>query len=342
MKKLFARPIIAGGFGFLLAFVLLLPAYYFLGRPAPSSITPLRQSEFRNDEYQFIDPLLSVRGSTASPGPYAPLESALKANIGAATRTGAADKVTIYFQNLNTANGLVINPDEQYSPASLLKVPVMMVYFKLAESDPSVLSRVLVYTGARDANEQEHLRSPNQLERGASYSVEKLIECMIRYSDNNAAELLMSNLNDRAGGYDALGRLFLDLGIAKIDLTNDFITVRAYSLFFRVLYNATYLNRAYSEKALELLSKTDFTAGLQAGMSQNVPVAEKFGEFSLQTMDGVVLRRELHNCGIVYYPDHPYLLCVMTKGADFTKLEDLIAHMSRTVYQFQEKLYPAS
>jgi hypothetical protein len=45
------------------------------------------------------------------------------------------------------------------------------------------------------------------------------------------------------------------------------------------------------------------------------------------------LFRELHDCGIVYLPDNPYLLCVMTKGNDFAKMEKIIEEISRLSYE---------
>ena len=38
---------------------------------------------------------------------------------------------------------------------------------------------------------------------------------------------------------------------------------------------------------------------------------------------------QLHDCGIVYYPQHPDLLCVMTKGPDFERLDDIIRGVSQ-------------
>jgi hypothetical protein len=61
----------------------------------------------------------------------------------------------------------------------------------------------------------------------------------------------------------------------------------------------------------------------------NIPVAHKFGERT-GFAGGV---KQLHDCGIVYYPKNPYLLCIMTRGTDFTKLESTIAAVSKMVYQ---------
>ena len=47
-------------------------------------------------------------------------------------------------------------------------------------------------------------------------------------------------------------------------------------------------------------------------------------------MDGGV--SELHDCGIVYQNDDPYVLCVMTQGRSFAELQALIADISSTVY----------
>jgi hypothetical protein len=59
-----------------------------------------------------------------------------------------------------------------------------------------------------------------------------------------------------------------------------------------------------------------------------VPVAHKFAERS----DPQTGEKQLHDCGIVYYPRHPYLLCVMTKGPGFEGLAGVVARVSRMVY----------
>ena len=54
------------------------------------------------------------------------------------------------------------------------------------------------------------------------------------------------------------------------------------------------------------------------------------------TVDGPSQQGELHDCGIVYYPNQPYLLCVMTKSksVDITPVERTIAQISSIAYQY--------
>lgn len=309
---------------------------YFLSNSA-TQLSPLRQSQFTKEGYQFTDPLLGLNmpGNT-TPKRYQSLRTSIESILKKARTSGDASVVSVFLKDENTSEDFAINPDEQYNPASLLKVPSMMAYYRLADADPAILKKELLYTGKEDLNVQENIRSPIQLTPAKYYTTEKLIEHMIKYSDNNAATLLVNYLNS-SNNEDAFNRLFNELGIQSIDLTNDYITIRAYSLFFRVLYNATYLDRDMSEKALKLLSETDFTKGIEAGVPNNITVSQKFGEFSKKDTRGVLLERELHNCGIVYYPNHPYLLCVMTKGSDFTKLEAVIARISEEVFAFTER-----
>jgi hypothetical protein len=42
--------------------------------------------------------------------------------------------------------------------------------------------------------------------------------------------------------------------------------------------------------------------------------------------------RQLHDCGIVYAPGKPYLICIMTRGSDFKRLSPVIAQISKQVY----------
>lgn len=292
----------------------------------------LRQSDLTPDNlYKYIDPLLGLKNNEPRQSVvYASLEHAVSSFISSSIQSGNLFAASVIFRDVSISDGFSINPTEQYSPASLLKVPLMTAYFKAAQHNPSILNVRLIYSGTTDANLQEHFPSIVSLKPGTSYTVEELIEHMVRYSDNNAAELLTNYLNNSSVG-GTYATLFGDLGVQSIDLTDDFITIQAYTLFFRVLYNATYLDRDNSEKAMEILTKTDFTQGITSGVASTTPVAHKFGEFTLQTQSGSILKQELHDCGYIYAPAHTYLLCIMTKGRDFSELQKIVSGISRLV-----------
>lgn len=301
----------------------------------------LRESDFptARSEYRFIDPLISLKGVGPSEK-YNPIEKQITSFIADHPELLVA---SVDFRDINEPGGFVVNPDEKYTAASLNKVPVMMAYFKIAETDPSIFSRELYYSGENDSNSVEEIKSAVQLTPGKRYTIEQLIEHMIRYSDNNAADLLTLNLKN-ANQLATYAAVFSDLGTDPKVLSayTDNMTVQNYSMFLRALYNATYLNRTSSEAALTLLSQTDFTAGIESGVPNDVPVAQKFGEVRMTDELGTFLGKQIHNCGIVYYPEHPYLLCIMTKGktGDISRLESDIAQISRIIYAGMEKLHP--
>ena len=110
------------------------------------------------------------------------------------------------------------------------------------------------------------------------------------------------------------------------------MNTHSYSEFLRTLYNATYLDANDSNHILQLLTQSTFTQGLVSGVPANIQVSHKFGERSFA--DSNLL--ELHDCGIVYAPNHPYLLCVMTEGYDDPTLASFIAQISNITYNYVE------
>jgi beta-lactamase class A len=107
------------------------------------------------------------------------------------------------------------------------------------------------------------------------------------------------------------------------------MTVHGYSGLFRILYNASYLNRDMSEKALKLLSLQDFPQGIVAGVPKGVVVSSKYGE----TAEGPSEKfKQLHEFGIVYHPKHRYIIGVMTRGNDFSLMAQVIQGVSKIVY----------
>jgi beta-lactamase class A len=210
----------------------------------------------------------------------------------------------------------------------------MMAYFKKAEERPAILSEKLVLpNGLRGVS--QNFEVPDLLKVGASYTVEQLIKEMIVASDNRAMVALVQHLPSAD-----MQRVFSDLGLSAQLITDagDSISPRLYATFLRVLYNATYLSREYSERALVLLSQSSFKVGLVAGLPAGTKIAHKYGERSYGQADEVYGERELHDCGIVYSKAGDYVICVMTKGYDLDKLASAIADISRTTYQFSQRI----
>lgn len=280
--------------------------------------------EAREGTGQFTNPLLEceVIGAqglkTLKPFKYK-VEALLQRKI----NEGLLTEGTVYFRDLNNGLWFGINTELAYAPASLLKVPIMIAYFKLAERNPALLDKKIPYQGDFNITRLQGIVPSSELVPGKSYRVEDLIVRMITLSDNNAAQLLVNNISQ-----SELDKVLHDLNVdVNPDDREHLISMHAYSGFFRVLYNASYLNRDFSEKALELLSRSEFKSGLRAGLPPGQLVASKFGEWG----NGPIV--QMHEVGIVYYPGRPYLLGIMTRGQRGDQYASVLKDISRLVYE---------
>ena len=243
---------------------------------------------------------------------------------------GNVSDVGVYFRDLNNGPVFSISESEDFSPASLLKLPLAFVFFNIAEKDGTILNQSVSYTDIQSPETQTFAPTVSA-KPNTPYSIETLISNMLTYSDNISYQMLVKYLNGQPSGSDQINQTFQDLGIIdpRADAQNT-VTVRGYASLFRLLYNASYLNADDSEKILSWLSHSDFDVGLVAGVPKGIIVAHKFGEREIM---GSVSIDQLHDCGIVYYPGNPYELCVMTRGVDIKKLPSIISTISSMVYK---------
>lgn len=233
--------------------------------------------------------------------------------------------ISVYFRDLNNGPVINLNSDLSFSPASLLKVPILIAYLKWSEDMPGVLQERVEYKKAVETNYTQQFAPEMPLIEGQVYTVRELLESMIKYSDNQAFLLLYQRLPE---SYQS--ELYKFLGVDADVMTDEkkTISVKQYSIFFRVLYNSSFLSRAYSEYALQLLSYSTFNSGIRASVPNNIVVSHKFGE--RKSLEGV---QQFHDCGVVYYPGHPYMICIMTRGNDTAGLIDAINKTSNFVYK---------
>ncbi len=312
-----------------LAIFLLGGAFGYVTGHRPASLRPASAPIRENTtSYRFIKPLLAVGSDTSQPsaqykGLFDKVDQYIKDN------TTGGEYVSVYFNDLNKGGRFVINEAQTYAPASLLKVVIMIAYLKKAEEAPAVLARTLEYTTSLEKSlEPVPFETPTKLVDGAVYTVNTLINKMIIDSDNGAMNLLYANIGDAY-----LSKVYSDLGLQGPTGSDPYtISVKSYSLFFRVLYNATYLSSEMSEKALSILAQADFPQGLVAPLPKDLTVANKFGEH-VEGTESNISSIELHDCGIVYVPQNPYFICVMTHAKTLDTAQKLIQGVSAIVYK---------
>ncbi len=252
---------------------------------------------------------------------------------------GVLTNIGIYFRDLERGPTMGVNEYEQFSTASLLKIPTLLTYLQLAESNPQILNEeIFVQAGLQDAMNQatQYFPPPDSIVENRPYSIDRLLYRLIVYSDNIASEMLNQYLQTISGGeVDYLLETYRELGLIPEKTDNEFVlSVKRYSSVFRILYNASYLSVEMSEKALDLLQQSTFKEGLVAGVPTGIEVAHKFGERTISPSEvDPVEKKQLHDCGIIYFPENPYLLCIMTRGYEFETLEVILSDISRMVYE---------
>ena len=217
-----------------------------------------------------------------------------------------------------------INNDELYSPGSLLKVPELIAFYKMNENQPGYLDKEILYD--KNINNSGRVLSfeSKHIQVGKKYKIRDLLYYMIAYSDNDATMVLNSIIDK-----NIFSRVFTDVGLKAPDYgSNDYpMTARAYSIFFKELYNASYLNFESSEACLKLLSETDFDKGLLSGLPAGCKSSHKFGE------GGKNNAPNFSESAIVYCGRSPYILTVMLKGNDMKSLPEVSKEISRKVYE---------
>ncbi|HLE40638.1 MAG TPA: serine hydrolase [Nitrospirota bacterium] len=286
----------------------------------------------REKEFRFTSPVFkSETAPSMTDTELKPFLYKVRTLVEARLKGNDASAVSVYFRDLNNGNWFGIQENEKFSPASLLKIPVMIAYFKWTETNPLILNKKLPYAGADDVTGDQDMKPVKTLKAGRSYAVDDLIFRMIAYADNAAFGLLSADLPA-----ERLRKVHKDLYVDyNPEKSEDYMSLTAYAAFFRVLYNSSYLNREMSEKALSYLSRSSFfKSGIAAAIPPDTDVASKFCERTVRTEDGDDLGeiKQAHEVGIIYYPNRPYLIGIVTRGNDFKKMGNVMRAVSRLVY----------
>jgi beta-lactamase class A len=213
--------------------------------------------------------------------------------------------------------------EESFEAASVVKLPILVELARRAEAGELKLQEKMTFEERFRAEGSGVLK---ERQAGGSYSLEQLAEWMITESDNTATDMLLDRL-----GMSAIEQQMRKLGLEHTTVQR---TIFDFDAFDRGLDNrisaadtATLLLRMLSSELprsawmLDILQRTKRKDLLQARLPKDVKVAHKTGQ-----LQGV-----LHDAGIVY-TEPPYVIVVLTQGADESAAAEFIRRLSADVY----------
>ena len=260
-------------------------------------------------------PLLSKRILNDFPNDllinFSPLRSDLKTKV-----ADYGQDFGFYFEYLPTGTSIGVNSTQEFAALSLLKVPIVMAYFHQKE----VLNKGNeVITVTQDELDKAF---GSLWEKGAGYriSLDQTAKLAITDSDNTALRVLTDHIQKKYFDDVYSG---LDINLQTGD-NGVILTARSYSSILKALYFSSLLKKDNSQLVLNYMTQTKFSDKLPAGIPGNIQVAHKVGIYQNQLFT---------DCGIVYIPRRPYLLCMVSNSDDVTARERMIT-VSKTVYDY--------
>jgi beta-lactamase class A len=305
--------------------------FFMLGMLCFFGIEKIRQTSILCDSYfDLLNPNSACSNGDAesSEWDYEPLRQHLIQTVENYTESGRVPHIALYFRDLKHGARFSIRENEIFEPASLLKLPILMAILNEADRHPALLDERMIY---EKEDSYRFITGPldNTLTLHSSYTIRELLQKMIQYSDNSSTTLLQNKVNEL--GLRQNSNTFADLGTMQLVLSGELDNTRLISLvnIFVALYNANYLSPHSSQFALELLVQANFDQGIVGGVPQGILVANKYG----MRIGETAKENELHDCGIVYHPIDPYVLCILTADADMKDASFAIQDLSRIVYE---------
>jgi beta-lactamase class A len=295
---------------------------FLLSKPSANNTqteqdSPLSFAQVNSSSYPFLSKRIFTENQNDILINFIPLREAL---------SGYADEqkheVGIYFEYLPSGNSIGVNDRMEINLASLIKIPVVMGVYKEIEAG-RLKKEDLITLNEEDLDAK--FGTLWQKGAGTQLTIKDAIELALIESDNTASQALLRQIPIKN-----IDHVFDSLDVPK-DTKDEYhiISPKNYSSILRSLYLASYLSRDTSNEILEILTRTKFNDKIAAGVPQDIKVSHKIGVFrSLENQD-----ETYSDCGIIYVPRRPYLLCIMTRSTE-AEAKEYMSHISKIVHGY--------
>lgn len=228
---------------------------------------------------------------------------------------GQEGRYGLYYINLATGEEFGINDREKYIAASTTKLPMnLLLYRKIAAGEISFDDKLVYLEEDFEPGTGIIQDSPY----GTEYTVRETARLSIVYSDNCAINMIIRLL-----GIENIRQYMLDIGGTIYYGSDHRSCPYDLAVYARELYRFYRENPEIAGILMDDLMNTMWNDRINKLLPEDVKVAHKIGNF-----EGVY-----NDVGIVFAKE-PYVLAVMSEDVDQSVASDVIAQMSKKIYDY--------
>ncbi len=261
-----------------------------------------------------------------------------------ARMTATRGRYAVAWRDLGNGDEILLHADTSFHAASMMKVPVMVRLFRMAEAGRIDLDRPIPVRNEFRSIEDGSLYSLSPEDDsdstlyarvGGTATPRELIERMIARSSNLATNILVeiADPDSIAAMLDSLGAGGMKVlrGVEDIPAyragRNNTTTARGLLELFTALAAGRAAGPDATGEMLAILRSQEFNDAIPAGLPPGTPVAHKTGWIPAVDHDG----------GIVFPPDGaPWVLVVLSAGVeDETVTRGAAADVSRLIWEWR-------
>lgn len=236
-------------------------------------------------------------------------------------------KVGFYYKNLNTGELSYYNEDQEYIPASVIKLPVLMGIFLLAERGEADLNQRIKI---KHSDKMPSCGALNSFTYEPEVDIRTLCNLMITISDNTATNVLISHY-----GIDYLNKVFVEMGLEKTRVNRllfdadaskkgiqNAITPKEMGFLMELLYKNEFVSKSVSEDIKEILCRQQINHKIKEMLPPGTKAAHKTGE------DDYIS----NEVGIVY-AKQPFIIALLSNETNTHIINTFIRETAYELFQ---------
>ena len=204
----------------------------------------------------------------------------------------------LYIKDMLNGKTYEMNVEEEFYPLSLFKIPIAYIVARDVEKGVLNWDDKVEYTSEDFFNQYGTIHSFGY---GSEFELQKVVELMLRESDNAAPNILKRHL-----GEDYLNSEFRKIsGYSTSDLFNEELLTNPKK--FAYLIEGIFYKNWISDESVNLLSSflnpTSYDEALNPFLNEDITFYHKVG----------ISNEMYHNCGIIRGENKDMILCLMSK-----------------------------